>query len=228
MKRQVGGSDRCPGCEDEPESVLHVLRDCNLARSIWDRWLWNMDSRKFFKAELREWLAVNLASKDTYWRVLFGVVCWYLWYWRNEAVFNNHQARTIRILFKTQEILHSIGMLSSSKLAGRMRQYTKWEMPSREWVKLNSDGAAGAGGLMRDETGRFMWGFSANIDAVRPNCRRFSGKVIPVQTGIQGGTHVFQTRDHKDPSSGRIHQALILSVAGVDSRRTNTCTDKTA
>ncbi|PKI61873.1 hypothetical protein CRG98_017771 [Punica granatum] len=49
-------------------------------------------------------------------------------------------------------------------------KWIKWLYPPSSWVKLNTDGtsrgnpgAAGAGGLIRDDNGRWLEGFAQNV-----------------------------------------------------------------
>jgi len=74
---------------------------------------------------------------------------------------------------KFQEILCVLDKeadLTHTKHTGSTTQVVKWEPPPRGWRMLNTDGAArgtlglaGAGGVLRDEAGTWIIGFSEHL-----------------------------------------------------------------
>ncbi|CAA0830741.1 Polynucleotidyl transferase- ribonuclease H-like superfamily protein [Striga hermonthica] len=130
-RRHLSSSNGCVWCGLEEETYLHVLRDCPLAKNIWNRLLPAAVSSQFFDLPLDHWLELNLlhgADIGHMWDRTFGVVVWKIWKWRNEFIF---QAR--------------------SDSVGR-----------GDFVFL--DGSGSAGGLLWDENGNWLGGFTVNID----------------------------------------------------------------
>ncbi|CAA0836031.1 Polynucleotidyl transferase- ribonuclease H-like superfamily protein [Striga hermonthica] len=178
-RRHLTSSDVCIVCGLAVETALHVVRDCSLAKEIWRSLLPCAAAGQFFRLQLEQWISFNLLhSKDLgqAWDRTFGVVVWKLWQWRNEFIFQGKQ-RTLQVCKK--DIFSYIDGLSTSlaaaqKLGGtghlRVPRWIRWMRPPPDWVKLNSDGSYNgvsglgyAGGLLRDENGNWLGGFTLNI-----------------------------------------------------------------
>ncbi|MBA0753848.1 hypothetical protein Gogos_020276, partial [Gossypium gossypioides] len=67
------------------EDILHVLRNCTTARSIWDCLIPTKWHTRFYVNSLQDWLVLNLQNQqkwhlgDVEWQNLFGVIAWRLW-----------------------------------------------------------------------------------------------------------------------------------------------------
>ena len=69
----------CPLCRKKPESIFHVLRDCDLARAVWnDLGAMGVD-RGFFASNLGDWMVSNgnldiaLNQFSPPWKIIFFV-----------------------------------------------------------------------------------------------------------------------------------------------------------
>ncbi|KAG8485688.1 hypothetical protein CXB51_019010 [Gossypium anomalum] len=62
-RRAIGNSSACRICEHDCEDVLHVLRDCSAARTIWDNIIPEERRSRFYIGSLHNWL------------MLLGVLC---------------------------------------------------------------------------------------------------------------------------------------------------------
>lgn len=126
------------------------------------------------------------------WELVFGVVLWFLWQWRNNKVFNNidypKNGKSI-ILRYVQDIITA---KNSSSLGYNMSRKTElivgWERTKMGFVKLNTDdsnkgdvGRAGTGGLLRDGDGRWISGFMANMG----NCDSLTTKTWAAIYGLE-------------------------------------------
>lgn len=90
-------SNTCPFCLQQPETVIHVLRDCEAISVIWEKLideeeLWY----KFVSSDLDRWLQTNLGSVDYgkgiwHWPTLFGVMTSMIWHERNNLVFSGNR-----------------------------------------------------------------------------------------------------------------------------------------
>ncbi|XP_010520746.1 PREDICTED: uncharacterized protein LOC104799794 [Tarenaya hassleriana] len=79
FKRNLSSSGQCPlGCPSD-ESVLHVLRDCSVAKVLWNDLGVKMIQSGFFQVGILDWFESNL--RCTYvlsslpWTIIFGVTC---------------------------------------------------------------------------------------------------------------------------------------------------------
>ncbi|KAI9090408.1 hypothetical protein K1719_028743 [Acacia pycnantha] len=130
----MGGNAGCTRCGGPMEDVNHVLRFCKYAQSVWCQIAQPPDIQGFGQLQLQEWMHQNLIRTQPSlaggisWATLFGLTCWKLWETRNKAVFQD--AHT------PPETLHSIvmGVLKRDPLI------------------------AGAGCILRDDTGEWLGG----------------------------------------------------------------------
>lgn len=79
QRRHLTYSVVCTRCNDQPETVLHALRDYKISTSWWRKIIPIKLRRSFFSTDLRQWIrsnlkAAHLKSKGTNWPILFGVM----------------------------------------------------------------------------------------------------------------------------------------------------------
>ncbi|XVE77975.1 hypothetical protein DITRI_Ditri13aG0107100 [Diplodiscus trichospermus] len=177
-RRHLVGNPLC-NCNQESESLMHVLRDCIITKQTWYELIPVQYRQKFFSLNLQDWIFGNLRNEidipcEENWRCVFGVAIWKFWSWRNQAIFNgrkiSHSSRSQEILCKAKEIQH-VNNLQNNFLLGRKQQVlVSWKPPAGEFVKLNTDGAwdkinniASAGGVIRNSHGDWVFGFAMNI-----------------------------------------------------------------
>ena len=85
----------CRLCNSGTETILHVLRDCQVARNLWIVLSSPLLVVSFFSLQLTNWLRLNccstkaLASLDITWGIIFAFGIWTLWTHRNEILFRN-------------------------------------------------------------------------------------------------------------------------------------------
>ncbi|KAE8672971.1 hypothetical protein F3Y22_tig00111832pilonHSYRG00055 [Hibiscus syriacus] len=111
---------------------------------------------------------VDLPLKVQIEDVLFAIVCWKIWKYRCIVTFNpdcvEHEdlvAQNIRI---KNEMVAGETVVAVNRSS--VRTAARWCTPTRNWVKVNADGAVGgqikmaaAAGVIRDDQGR--WSYSA-------------------------------------------------------------------
>lgn len=88
IKRHLTNDPSCFNCEAKEESTLHIIRDCPLAKVVWERLGGLTDDPDFLLQSLRDWIVYNMGHKETeegypIWGTLFGVTVWWVWRWRN-------------------------------------------------------------------------------------------------------------------------------------------------
>ncbi|MBA0874014.1 hypothetical protein Goshw_010368, partial [Gossypium schwendimanii] len=125
------------------EDVLHVLRDCLTARTIWNKLIPEGKLSKFYIGSLANWMTENLQNHlnisldGVDWPCLFGIIAWHIWKNCNLLIFQG-------ISYSNDKII---------------------KFPS-SWVYLRTDGSirldeefAAAGGYVCDHNGGWIIGF---------------------------------------------------------------------
>ncbi|MBA0607395.1 hypothetical protein Godav_019703 [Gossypium davidsonii] len=154
--KRIRSDSACGFCGCESEEVLHVLRDCLAARSIWDKIVLDETLFNFYIRSFQEWITGISWSIDN---VLKVSLTW---------------ARQYTSAFMT------------STLKGH-RSFDNSFMEEC-WVCLNTDGLERqdegftvAGGLVRDQNGRWIMGFNRYLR----NCTVTKSKLWGILDGIK-------------------------------------------
>ena len=98
------------------------------------------------------------------WNTIFIISCWFLWTWRNKAIFENYFHQPKNPIMVIQNFTSQIDLCSTIPphriLQRKETIYVGWDKPPEGWIKLNSDGAckgggenSGCGGLFRGSDG---------------------------------------------------------------------------
>ena len=92
--RGIAEDSKCEACGREAETILHVLRDCEIAKKFWLDTGNMRCSSNFFNSDLCSWLKKNLrrcndlVESTLPWEVFFAFGIWGLWMQKNKRVFN--------------------------------------------------------------------------------------------------------------------------------------------
>ncbi|GKV19006.1 hypothetical protein SLEP1_g29306 [Rubroshorea leprosula] len=125
-----------------------------------------------------EWLRKNAQASTSSgapsfnWSTLFLSAIWVIWKSRNALIFNNKRMPP-HVLFQQACSLATdthLALASNILTHPHLPRWIRWFPPDFPFVKLNTDGAlnhsserASAGGLIRDDGGRWIHGFAINI-----------------------------------------------------------------
>lgn len=180
MKRYLTDDPRCQRCNGQEETLLHLLRDCPAARSIWSAVGGTARYNSFFQGDLQQWITRNLKAEGLIfsekWPTIFSLTLWWNWRWRNCVVFGRNEDIPSDIGgFLSPKFNEHFQALYDVVIKGstahhlcRQEVLIRWQFPPDGWVSLNTDGAAkgapglaGGGGILRDHRGGFIKGFSA-------------------------------------------------------------------
>ncbi|PRQ37815.1 putative RNA-directed DNA polymerase [Rosa chinensis] len=176
VKRRMSSDPSCPLCHNAPETIMHLLRDCSHASSIWNKIICLDTITRAMHLDWMSWLAANIRCQRTCygelnWCVVFVFACWYIWKWRNKIIFDEEFHYPINpsnlIIDATKE--WSSTTSKNLFLGQKATIMLHWTMPPLNWCKLNIDGARersgkiGAGGVLRDSSGSWISGFTANL-----------------------------------------------------------------
>ncbi|CAN1175299.1 Putative ribonuclease H protein At1g65750 [Linum perenne] len=150
-RRNLTNDDSCSLCLNQPESVLHVLRDCEAAREVWKHFHQFDTSSVKWTLGLQDWLCFFLKSEGG---LLFGAVCWFLWKARNNRVFGGEAISSVGVAHQA-----SIWVRDSTASEDRNGLISGHQRPRFD---RNRQGAT-TGGLLRDEYGRCLFAFTMNL-----------------------------------------------------------------
>jgi hypothetical protein len=93
-KRHMSDSEDCEYCHETAETVMHVLRDCPLAHSVWSSFVLQDSLAAFFSLGTHGWMRENIRgsikTQESSWSLLFGVIAWQLWNARNDRIFKSY------------------------------------------------------------------------------------------------------------------------------------------
>ncbi|CAI9115790.1 OLC1v1016785C1 [Oldenlandia corymbosa var. corymbosa] len=141
-RRHIGSSPLCLRCAWEPESITHVFWDCPNLRQIWDHLLIDNLNRDFYEENFWEWAPKNLMEKN-----------------RGNKEEGEGTGGGCQIC----------GLIRGKQWSEKTRTY-QMDPPPPGWLKLNTDGSyntisqeARAGGLIRNEEGGWVKGFTMNV-----------------------------------------------------------------
>ena len=129
----------CDQCGVASETTLHVLRDCFMARRLWNQLLPSGWRQPFFSSNLNDWLTVNLRSNQCMvngleWSCVFGVAIWRLWFWQNQNQFNKISTDSTSM---AQDVLMRANEITSSNKFGlngparKVKKWIGWQPPAR-------------------------------------------------------------------------------------------------
>ncbi|KAF2289615.1 hypothetical protein GH714_037522 [Hevea brasiliensis] len=164
----------------DDESRLHVLRDCNFVKQVWEVILPSIRGNDF-KEESRidRWVTMNFLSKDLHgsglpWSTLFGIACSKIWNGCNMFLFSEDyrlaQELAHCILRYTVEVVKADMLLPglANFAMPRVERWIAWQPPVMGQFKLNTYGSVKGqsgygGGIIRDGIGKWISGFVHNI-----------------------------------------------------------------
>lgn len=167
----------CSLCNREIESILHALLDCEKIKLVWIQLGILRTHPLFWTRDLHEWLESNrketdcLSPRNPPWSFVFLFAIWLIWKSWNNVVFkgrSQNPALAIEIKKQAVEFCH---YASSPKSVNRLiLRKVRWENPQVGWIKMNIDGSAienlgiaSCGGILRDEHGHWIKGFTKKI-----------------------------------------------------------------
>ncbi|XP_026451623.1 uncharacterized protein LOC113351934 [Papaver somniferum] len=162
-----------PFCKQQPETDMHILLQCNLAKSIWFALLPEaMHSQQKFNS-LQKWVkswnhAQSIISFKNENNILLAtVIMWQIWKSRCITVFEEKLSHPNNIIISIKQFCMKYNILGSeTNPIGRnnnSKPKDKWKKPPKNWWKLNFDAAfdkdtntCGIGLILRDCAGRFV------------------------------------------------------------------------
>lgn len=147
--RGMDVSPTCHLCNTGSKTILHMLRDCYIARNLWNSLSLPFLATSFFGLQLNDWLWLNCYSTKTqatsniHWGIIFAFGIWTLWIYRNDVVFRNERSRCSlkqEVLVKATKFAYIV--INGKQTINHQRIRVSWLKPPLHWHKLNSDGSS--------------------------------------------------------------------------------------
>ena len=165
--RHLTSDSSCKRCGASIESLLHTFRDCPLSLAIWDALLFNKDTN--FNSQDFNWWFKHYALAPN--GNIFVIACWVLWKARNHKVFNGNDWVNWVCLSHIYSLHSDVVVHLSNDAIQRPIRQVKWIPPLNNIIKVNVDGSSlsnpgrsGFGGLIRNNNGDWLLGFSGFCD----------------------------------------------------------------
>ncbi|XP_073051225.1 uncharacterized protein [Primulina eburnea] len=181
VKRGFTTNGHCIQCQNGLEDIDHIFRKCKETRSVWERLFPMKRLIQNPNLSLENWLRTNLETRrynkmEIEWNRAFAITLWGIWQWRNKLVFDGkkmdvntkvewvkNKVSEIKAAFASKKVMPN----NTARYENRM---VRWTPPPPGWKSLNVDGScnhkshkAGGGGILRDELGDWISGFTHNI-----------------------------------------------------------------
>ncbi|KAL1109679.1 hypothetical protein V6Z11_D03G194300 [Gossypium hirsutum] len=155
VKRGIGQNIVCSLCGHDTEDIMHVLRDCLMARKAWKLVIFLKMQSKFFFNPFKIGFPLNVCCHFTC-SSLFGLIAWRIWKNMNLFIFQNINWMAYEIvkvsLNWAQQFKPFLNEAKPNSPNSKTHSYYKGN-----WVYLFSDGAmarasgnASMGGVVRD------------------------------------------------------------------------------
>ncbi|KAJ1410645.1 Ribonuclease H domain [Sesbania bispinosa] len=170
----------CPKCNFALETIMYLLRDCDIVAELWESLIDSNSWASFFSLGQDQWIRKNLELSNhsvagVNWSFIFPICIWSLWKDRNSLVFKQKTDLPGNLFFhvisyarRTIEVIAGPSPLSQRIF--KKEEFVGWSKPPNNFYKLNVDASvilpslnASCGGLIRDHDGSFIKGFSCNI-----------------------------------------------------------------
>ncbi|XP_057438018.1 uncharacterized protein LOC130730125 [Lotus japonicus] len=164
FKRCLTPSSECVLCHDGDETVLHCLRDCRVAKELWNRVGFAAANPLFLVQDQHVWLRELLGDSDP----LASAAIWWIWRVRYhfclENTLMNHFVVASSITNMARDIQSCFG-ISNAGPSSSLR-LVRWHPRNHGRLVLNVDGSVrdnpsrgGFGGCLRGDLGQWLGGF---------------------------------------------------------------------
>lgn len=109
QKRGWNGPSRCALCFADGDTNLHTFFQCHASKQIWYDLSLHLDFPHLCFSSVQEgffWWSNQMVSR----RSIFIPVCWSIWFWRNDSIFNGHRSTISSTLLRIKALLQFLGI----------------------------------------------------------------------------------------------------------------------
>ncbi|GMP70392.1 hypothetical protein CsSME_00029263 [Camellia sinensis var. sinensis] len=212
-RRHVSVAGNCVLCPNCPETLLHCVRDCHVAKQVWELSPLRFEVQSWNCTDFSQWVSVIGNRVDEYGLGLFFSLCWGLWSARNQAIFNEVVHSAEDIVLWVCELLHDFSLANHRPISAPVfEDPVCWVAPIDGFYKVNFDGAVfnhlmavGVGVIIRDHAGAVIAALSERIDCWGDaNC----AEAFPVQRAVHFAMDLGILDVHLEGDSLNIIRAL--------------------
>jgi len=165
--RNIVHSAVCSRCGLHDETFLHCVRDCIHSKHSWQQAEFNQ-SDFFSNEDTINWIKNRVMAPYSF---LFAATIWWAWRNRNMMCLCNENWLNAKLSFNIQGMVDTLKACDPSiSYTTDEGQFIKWNHNNHSCVILNVDGSclgspirAGYGGILRNDAGFFLSGFSGYI-----------------------------------------------------------------
>lgn len=157
--RRVAVNEWCPVCKAEPESIFHILVQCQVAKACWE--YLSLCSNSQVSTNFVQWFmgAAEMHKKEDL--QLIGSICWSIWSNRFQIVWNQRGVEFVQIIESAKHIF-SQWKYAQDKSFDQFLGFTtqadgneRWINPNEGRLKINVDATCFTG------SNRFSFAFLA-------------------------------------------------------------------
>jgi hypothetical protein len=164
--RGISSSSSCVVCTEEPESIHHLLWECDLAKEVWSKSSLCSLVQSLPSTNVQNIFQLTLQAGNVRDIALFSAISWNLWRHRNELAHGTSVDNSISLLRKAEDLVFSFEAATKATEPRNPplivdRSPSRWSPPPLHFFKLNfsvlldkSHGTIGLGCLVRDHLGR--------------------------------------------------------------------------
>ncbi|CAN1217840.1 Putative ribonuclease H protein At1g65750 [Linum perenne] len=174
-RRHLTNQVLCHRCSSHTESISHVIYECDFSMQVWRNVFPSMIEARAAYRDFGSWWKAMLMDKDS--NIKFGIIALNLWKARNRLIFEGANQSSIELSEQCKYWINLV--LSSWKTCqlgreapglARQTQLVAWRPGDEGWFILNTDGSrythsgsTAIGGLIRNDQGKFVHAFTANL-----------------------------------------------------------------
>jgi len=162
--RHIAASATCGRCGEGEETLMHCIRGCKFSKLIWQKF--GFSETNFFSSSCaHEWIKGSTKGPRS---TIFLACLWWIWRHRNQMCFNTDTWSLTWLCISIQNSADTIHKsFQPVAVSASSDRWVRWNSSSHNCHILNVDGSclgtpirAGYGGLIRNNAGLFLSGFS--------------------------------------------------------------------
>ncbi|KAJ1434527.1 Reverse transcriptase zinc-binding domain [Sesbania bispinosa] len=158
VRRGLTNDASCKVCSAADEMILHAIRYCDLAKTVWSCIVPIVALRDFFGLDNVQWVEQNLTRGmgsygSNHWGIMFGVTAYCIWQARNEIIFQNLRSSHVdiirRVWHNLGEIMVTCDVRSGSSYGSALNSETFCcHAPPDLWIKVKTGGSISQSSLL--------------------------------------------------------------------------------
>ncbi|KAM6599952.1 hypothetical protein CsatA_019561 [Cannabis sativa] len=145
VSRHVPLDLRCPMCNFEDESIVHLLIECSFAQSCWHRS--SLSANVLLGGKFSNWFESSVLPSSTEIREEAVMICWAIWNARNAYIWKGKSTSASDVILSARVNLNQWKNAQLRKkgplflASGENEGSEHWSKPVTDKIKVNVDGA---------------------------------------------------------------------------------------